>query len=127
ERAEIADSFVDPETAGLFLQDLYDTHESDVLAQALAAVQLAWFHGRVGHVTDARTCLAQLEAFVPTSYIGQKTFEGLTNAYIAVVSRSVDAHAAALDVGRRAKKQGAIRWARVAELLADANGSPEEF
>jgi DNA-binding SARP family transcriptional activator len=127
ERADIADSFANPEIAGQSLAVLREIHEVDVLAHVLVLVQMAWLHGRRDRVVEARTCLAQLDALAPTSYVGQKTFEGLTNAYIDVVARSVDAHAAALDVGRRAKKQGATRWARVAELLADANGPPEEF
>ena len=84
ERADVADSFVNPEIAGPFLEALHDGHGSDVLAQSLALVQLAWLHGRRGRVVEARTCLDELGALVPTSYMGRKTFERLTGAYIAL-------------------------------------------
>jgi DNA-binding SARP family transcriptional activator len=127
ERVDIADSFVSPETAGLFLDVIHDYRDSDALARVLEPIQAAWFHGRRGRVNEARACFAQLELSVQTSYVGQKTIEALTNAYIAAVTNSEFARRVAIDAGRRARKQGILRWARVAELLADANGPPEEF
>src|SRR5205814_10344086 len=95
--------------------------------RVLASVQMAWFHGRRGRANDSKASLAETEALPPASYVGQKAFEGITTAYVAVVAESNEGRAAALEVGRRARKQGAHRWARVADLLAAANDAREEF
>ena len=127
ERGDIADSFVNPDVARQFLDTLADSDESDVLARVLLQTQMAWFHGRRGRVEEARTCLSEFQASARTSYVGQRVFETVTSAFLAVVEYSDDGHELALEAGRQAKKQGAYRWARVAELLADSSAGAEEF
>ena len=71
---------------------------------------MAWLHGRRGRVVEAKACLAELESH-RNVLLGQKTFEQVTAAYIAVVSESVDARSAATNARGQAQKQGTMRWA----------------
>ncbi|HEX5396191.1 MAG TPA: hypothetical protein VFX74_03775, partial [Candidatus Limnocylindria bacterium] len=67
ERADVADSFVDPDSAAHFLEMLRDSRESDPLARVLALVQMAWLHGRRGRIDEAEACLTELESSTQTS------------------------------------------------------------
>ena len=128
ERADVADSFVDPE-----MRRAVPRQPSRTVANRMCSHRLRpgadglVARSRRGRVDEARRASPNSRAVDSTSYMGQKT-SSAHGAYIAVVSESVEAR-----VGRRRRastrrrSKVRTRWAHVAELLADANGPAEEF
>ena len=125
ERADLADSFVDPEGAGPLLDSLDQSH--DRLVRTYFAIQRAWFLARRKRYAEALAVLPDIESSESAPVLGKNSLKAVTEAYVAVASGS----ARAPDLSRRAleitKLQGITRWRRIAELLRALNEAGPDF
>jgi hypothetical protein len=122
EHADLADSFLDPDHAGAYLDALVAAAGDNVDAHTFAGQQRALFHARRRQLDAASDAVADLSRQPPATSIGLTTLSACVEAYVAAASASSDA----LDLAQRARDaamaQVAWRWQRVAELLAAYSG-----
>ena len=124
ERAELADTYLDPEATWALLDSLENS--SEISAWPLFTVQSAWYfarRARYGEATHALSLASPADGLVP----GHATAWHVAAAYIAVATNAVDGAALAAEARRAARKQGATRWTRVADLLSAFCRSSSEF
>jgi DNA-binding SARP family transcriptional activator len=126
ERADLSDSFGDPSGTWSQLEALDPEHlnASDRLALHL---QLARYHARRGEHEKAGARMAEVQADIVGLFPAQSSARLAAQAYVAVAGGSADAPALALDAYRAAKRQGAHRWRRIAEVLAACDRSSAEL
>ena len=122
ERADLLDSFLNPEAAKSILDALAERPEAN--ARLLFNLQCAWFYGRRGMDQEARASAARLAEQVEFLFPGQATFSLLTQAYVAVASQSPDGPLLSDRALAAAKAQGATRWMRVARLIRASVRTP---
>ncbi len=127
ERADIADSFVDPDIAKPFLDRLAEFGEVNPNAHAMFIVQSAWFLTRRRRFEEADRVIQELPRKVGVAFLGQATIRQVTVAYAAVAAGSVSGPALAAQAVSLARRQGATRWVRVSELLVASCGSDHDF
>ena len=116
ERADVADSFDDPEAAGPILDFLDDVGQLNSNARYVLNLQKAWFYGRRGRYDEAVATIAQLPHDVGGAYLAQASLKAVAAAYVAVASGSTHGADLAREAVRISKQQGATRWRRVADL-----------
>jgi DNA-binding SARP family transcriptional activator len=124
ERAELADSYTDPEATWPLLDSLENS--SEINAQPHFAVQSAWYFARRGRYEDATEALS-LSSPAERVLLGHATARSVAAAYVAVAAGTEDAPALAAGARRAARQQGATRWSRVADLLAAFLQTDSEF
>jgi len=118
ETADLADSYLDPDAAWHLLSNLNDY--SDGIAALHFAIQSAWYYARRGRFQEANASLSGQSMGV---LIGHSTARLVTAAYVATVS-GLDARTRLVDDAKlAAKRQEAVRWKRIAELV-EAFGEP---
>ena len=127
ERADLADSFLNPEAAGPMLDSLESTALLDFNARLWFNVQCAWYYGRRARYPEARAIVAFLESQAHGTLPGQSTLRLVTAAYVTVASGSSQGPSLVDDAHRASRQQGATRWRRVTELLRGYCGSIAEF
>ena len=124
ERAELADSYIDPDAAWALLDALESSPE--VNASQIFTIQCAWYFARRGQYKEAEAVLSGSPGD-PGVLMGHATARRVTEAYIAVASGSEPGLALALEARRAARQQAATRWARIAELLCAYCESDAKF
>jgi DNA-binding SARP family transcriptional activator len=124
ERADYADSYIDPDAAEPLLESLRTSPEAT--APLLFAVQGAWWLARRGRYAEAATTFARA-ADKDGVVLGVATARQTTAAYIAVAARSESGRSLAIAARDTARQQAAIRWMRIADLLVAFSGSAAEF
>ena len=125
ERADLLDSFIDPDAAKSVLDSLAERPEAT--ARLLFNVQCAWFYARRGRDEEAKASAAKLRSQVEFMFIGQATLCRLTEAYVAVASGAANGPELCDVAHLAAKQQGAIRWMHIAQLLKAFCVGEEEF
>lgn len=123
ERAELSDSFGDPRESRSRLDSFEPTNliASDRFA---FQIQCARYFARRGDHDAAWAHMADVEANIVGLYPGQSSERLAALAYVAVASRSADGAALALEAHQAARRQGAHRWRRVAEILRACEEGP---
>ena len=86
DRADLLDSFLDPDASKSILDSLAERSEAH--AQLLFNLQSAWYFGRRGRNEEAQATAARLDAHSVFVNQGQATFCLVTSAYVAVASGS---------------------------------------
>jgi DNA-binding SARP family transcriptional activator len=124
ERADLADSYVDPAAATPMLKAL--ERSKDAYARLYFGVQSAWYLARRGRFDEARTVLADSSQGEPV-LMGHATARLVTSAYVATAAGASDATNQVENAWQKANDQGATKWRRVAELLRAFIASPAEF
>jgi len=121
DQAELADSFLDPESARALLNSLGDSRES--MSEVRFPIQSALYFARRTQFEAAVEALSerQGDGVVMTT----ASTRLLVTAYVAVASGSPTGLILARDAKRSAKAQGAVRWWRTAELLEACAQSPD--
>ncbi len=122
EQGELADSYLDPDSAWAMLASLDGSPEW--AAQERFAIQSAVFHARRGRFDEARGLIPK----TPTDngvLMATATLMRVAAAYVAVASDSGNGFSLAREARQAAKAQGATRWRRTAELLEACAGAPE--
>lgn len=128
ERADLADSFVDPETAWPLLESLRNAAGSNSDARISYGLQSAWHHARRGRYLEATAVLADLPDYHGAAVLAQASVRRVTAAYVDVAAGGVASGKAAVDEAILvASQQGATRWRRVAELLRAFLGSDQNL
>jgi DNA-binding SARP family transcriptional activator len=125
ERADLADSYVEPESAWPMIDWLAE--RSGLGAKAMSDLQRAWFFARRGRYAEANTAAAAVESLDQAVIPGMAAFVQLTLAYVAVASRSPDADRLSQVAYEAARLQGATRWQRVADLVRRSIGPISDF
>ncbi|MEA2620117.1 MAG: hypothetical protein QOC97_890, partial [Chloroflexota bacterium] len=125
ERADLLDSFIDPDAAKAVLDSLAERPEAN--ARLLFNVQCAWFYARRGRNEEAKASAAKLASQVEFMFIGQATLCRLTEAYVAVASGAPNGPELCDIAHLAAKQQGALRWMHIAQLLKAFCVGEEEF
>jgi DNA-binding SARP family transcriptional activator len=125
ERADLLDSFLDPDAAKPMLDSLALRRE--VHARQLLNLQSAWFYARRGRDQDAQAAVERLDSQVASLFPGQATFCLVTKAYVAVASGSSRGAELSEEAHRAAQEQGAARWMQTAQLLRAFCESASEF
>jgi DNA-binding SARP family transcriptional activator/tetratricopeptide (TPR) repeat protein len=124
ERADLADSYSNPDAAGAALETL--SASTDRYARHNFVIQSAWHLGRRGRYEEANALLLESDQSGGV-LIGHATARRVVAAYIAVASGAANASGLADEAWRVATHQGATRWRRVAQLLRSYLGSSAEF
>ncbi len=116
ERAELSDSFGDPRESWSQLDSF---EPSGLIASDRFAyqIQCARYFARRGDHDAAWAHMAQVQADIVGLYPGQSSERLAALAYIAVASESPDSSGLALEAYQAARRQGAHRWRRIAEIL----------
>jgi DNA-binding SARP family transcriptional activator len=117
ERAELADSFLDPETASRGLEALSDIGGSNYDASIAFGLQTALFYARRGRDKEAKAVLVSVPPNAGSGFPAESTMRRVTAAYLAVAAGEGGGAELAEAASALAKVQGATRWRRVAELL----------
>jgi len=125
ERADLLDSFIDPDAARSVLDSLAERPEAT--ARLLFNLQCAWFYARRGKDQEAKASVAKLESQVEFMFIGQATLCRLTEAYVAVASGAANGPELCDVAYVAARQQGALRWMHIAQLLRAFCDGEEEF
>ena len=86
ERAELADSFLDPDAAWRGLEALNDIRRSNNDARNAFGTQAALFHARRGRDREARAVLAEVPPDAGSSFPGASTVRRVAAAYVAVAA-----------------------------------------
>jgi DNA-binding SARP family transcriptional activator len=127
ERADLADSFLSPDSASQILDALESSAGLNSNARWLYSLQCAWYYARRGHFRDANEVISDLTAQVGGNVPGQSTVLLVTVAYVAVASGSIDGSTLAVKAHIAAKMQGASRWSRISQLLIAFGGTRSDF
>lgn len=114
EKADLADSYTNPEAAKTLLRSLREIRRP--VADSHFAIQTAWYLARRGRFHDARALLAVPVTFDGTLVAGT-TGRLVTEAYIEAASGSSSAGSQTEAARLSAIAQGAVRWRRIAELI----------
>ncbi|HEV7604621.1 MAG TPA: hypothetical protein VGO15_06610, partial [Candidatus Limnocylindrales bacterium] len=124
DRAELADSYLDPDAAWSLLTALQNSRE--INARLSFTVHSAWYYARRNRVGEAQGVL-DLAGPPEQVLIGYATARGVAAAYVAVASGASGGPQRAAEAGEAARRQGAIRWVRVAYLIETYSRSTPEF
>ncbi len=124
ERADLADSFIEPEAAAPMLQAL--DASSDAYARPYHVIQSAWFLARRNRFKEAQLVLEQSQQGDGV-LMGHATVRRVTAAYVAVASESSAAPRLIEEAWKVSRDQGATRWRRAAELLRAVSGSTSDL
>lgn len=124
EKAELADSYTDPDGAEGLLTILNGLQ--GLIPRGQFATQGAWFYARRGRHKEALRALSAYSN-ADVSLIAQRSAYLVTKAYLEVVSRSEHARVAIAEAQHLATRQRATRWMRVSELLDASLGSAAEL
>jgi DNA-binding SARP family transcriptional activator/tetratricopeptide (TPR) repeat protein len=124
ERAELADSYTDPDAAEGLLTAL--NAYPGLIPRGQFAIQASWFYARRGRHDEATEVLsrASREDFF---LIAQQSAQLVTKAYLAIVSRSSEAPAFVAQALDLAISQQATGWQRVAELMRASLGTGSDL
>src|SRR3954454_8429092 len=125
ERADLADSFTEPDSAWPMIDWLGE--RSGLGARAMADLQRAWFFARRGRYNEASEAAAAVKTLEQAVIPGMTSYVRLTLAYVAVASNSSDARSLSHLAYETARTQGATRWQRIADLLRCSMESSQEF
>jgi DNA-binding SARP family transcriptional activator len=127
ERADLADSFLDPDNAGVYLNALAEAAGDNVNALTFAAQQEALYHARRHQFDAAFDAVAALSRNPPPPSIAATTVSACVEAYVAAAAAAPQAPELARRARGAAVAQAATRWTRVAELLVAHGGTTEAF
>jgi DNA-binding SARP family transcriptional activator len=127
ERAELADSFLAPESAWRRLEALGDIGRSNYDAAIGFGIQAALYYARRGRDQEARAVLAEVPPNAGSAFPAESTVRRMTAAYVAVAAGERHGADLADAATKLAREQGATRWRRVAELLEAVAGSSNEL
>ena len=117
ERAELADSFLDPDAAWRSLEALNVISRSNNDARNTLGTHAALFHARRGRYLEARASLAEVPPDAGSSFPAASTVRRVTAAYVAMAAGDKDGAGLADASAMLAREQGATRWRRIAELI----------
>ena len=124
EKAELADSFLDPSGAEGLLAIL-NGHQG-LIPRGQFAIQSAWFYARRGQHEEARKVLLASSTDDMT-LVAQRSAYLATKAYLALASGSTTAGPSIAEAQGLATRQNATRWRRIAELMASVLSSPGDL
>jgi DNA-binding SARP family transcriptional activator len=127
ERADLADSYGDPEAAWAILDGADGDHDLNLNDRIAVTLQLSRYHSRRGRHEEASARLDDVDPAATGVFLGQAVAVLATRAYVAVAAGRPDAVVKAQAAARAARSQGAERWRRVAELLRGSCASGHEF
>ena len=127
ERADLADSFVDPEGARLLLDSLDNFEGLSRNVRAIFNLQYALFNARRGRHREAGAMVSEMSAHGVGFFVGFSTQRAITVAYVAVASGSSSAPELVAKAHHAAQQQGATRWRRIADLLRAFGASSSDF
>src|SRR3954447_64967 len=125
ERADLADSFTEPDSAWPMIDWLGE--RSGLGARAMSDLQRAWFFARRGRYVEADEAAAAVKTMEQAVIPGMTSYVQLTLAYVAVASGAPDASKLSQVAYETARTQGATRWQRIADLLRSSLDSSESF
>jgi DNA-binding SARP family transcriptional activator len=124
ERADFADSYMNPDVAETLLNALRGYREAT--APLLYAIQGAWWFARRGRHKEAAAIFRDADHFEGV-FLGVATAKRATAAYLAVAAGSDEGRSLAIAAQDMARQQDAIRWMRITELLIASCGTASEF
>jgi DNA-binding SARP family transcriptional activator len=129
ERADLADSYLDPDNAGAYLNRLIEAAGAgdDINALTFAAQQQALYLARRRQSAAAGEAVAALSRRTPPTLIASPTLSACVEAYVAAAAASPDALRLAQKAREAAVAQNATRWIRVADLLVSHASAAEAF
>ncbi len=127
ERADLADSYDDPDNA-LALLDAVDGAATLNLNDRLALdLQTVRFLARRGRHEEAISRMSEIHPQMAGAFPGEATARLATAAYVAAAAGSSDSMTLARGALEAGKRQGAERWRRVAQLLSGFSATDLEF
>lgn len=120
EKAELADSYLDPSGAEGLLAIL-NGHQGPI-PRGQFSIQAAWFYARRGRHEEAARVLSASSADDVT-LIAHRSAYLATKAYLELASGSPSAATSVAEAQEQAMRQNATRWWRIGELMRSAVGS----
>jgi DNA-binding SARP family transcriptional activator len=127
ERADLADTFHNPDDALALLESVDGTPGLNGNDRRSLALQTARYLARRGRHDEAMARLIDVDWEGEGSDVGQTTRQLLTLAYVAVAAGADDRDSLVEAASRAAKHQEAEGWRRVAALLKSHSTSGIEF
>jgi DNA-binding SARP family transcriptional activator len=124
DRADFADSYIDPDSAEPLLESLRASPEAT--APLMFALQGAWWFARRGRYGEAAATLSSADDH-DAVLLSVATVRQATAAYIAVAAGSDAGRSLAIAARDTARRQHATRWTRITDLLIAFSGSAAEF
>lgn len=127
ERAELADSFIGPESSWELLEAVQGLGTLNLNDRAALTLQQARFLARRGRHNQALSALAEVDPSRLGIELCQRAVFAVTGAYLAVAAGSSDGPRLAAEALAAASAQGATRWLRTAQLMRSYCGSSDEL
>jgi ATP/maltotriose-dependent transcriptional regulator MalT/DNA-binding SARP family transcriptional activator len=117
ERADLLDSYADPNSSWSLLNSADSRSDLNLNDQFLLSLLLARYHARRGRHPEASARISEARHAGTGAFLGQATAALSTAAYVAAAASLPDGSKEALNASRAAASQGAEHWRRVTELL----------
>jgi ATP/maltotriose-dependent transcriptional regulator MalT len=127
ERADIADSFGNPDAAWAILDSVDGSQDLNLNDRFSLTLQLSRYLSRRGRHDEAAARIGDVDPAASGVNLGQASAVLATSAYVAIAAGLADGIVKAQEAARAAKIQGAEHWRRVAEVLRASCTSGEEF
>ena len=127
ERADIADSYGNPESAWAMLDAAEGGQDLNLNDRLSLTLQLCRYLCRRGRHEEASARIAEVDPAASGVVLGQAAMIHVTSAYVAVAAGLSDGITKAREASLAAKIQGAEHWRRVAEILRASCTSGDEF
>jgi DNA-binding SARP family transcriptional activator len=127
ERADLADTYFNPEDAGAWLDKVDDVGNLNSVDRWIFHIHKARYLSRRKHYDEATSLIQEIDPRGDGPIIGQRTARLGSLAYIAVAAGLPDCAGLISEASRAARLQGAESWRQITELLRAYHERPAEL